>query len=72
MGAGEGRDGARLSQNEWVVVIGFTPSQDTIAMWLLGHKQRKATELFGARLIKWEGWIHDGVFDSKDRWRRCG
>ena len=38
-------------------------------MWLLGHKPRTGMELFGPRLIKWEGWIHDGVFDSKVWWR---
>ena len=71
VGEGTGQTG-RLSHDEWVVVIGFTPSQDTIAMRLLGDKPRTAVELFGARLIKWEGWIHDGVFDRKARWRRGG
>ena len=35
-------------------------------------RTQAAKELFGASLIKREGWIHDGVFDSKARWRRGG
>ena len=63
MGEGTGPVG-RLSHDEWVVVIGFTPSKDTIALWLLGHKPRAAMGLFAVKLVLGAGWVHSGVFDD--------
>ena len=70
MGEGTGPAG-RLSLDEWVVVIGFTPSKDTIALWLLGHKPRAALGLFGAKLVLGAGWVHSAVFDDP-WWGRKG
>ena len=36
-------------------------------MWLLSHKTPTAMELFGPRLIKGSGSVHNGVFDGKHK-----
>ena len=69
MGEGTGPSG-RLSHDDRVVIIGFTPSKDTMALWLLGHKPRAAMGPFGAKLVLGAGWVHSGVFDDPWSGRR--